>query len=94
MFKVVISPAASKEFEDSIDFYNTKSPNLGTRFKVIVESKVHKISINPHQFKLINRQVRKAVVQDFPFIILFSIIEEKHIIIAHIYHTKRKPIKY
>jgi plasmid stabilization system protein ParE len=88
--RLVLRRAAQREFDDSISFYNSRQDGLGQEFRASVEHQFERIADAPEQFRKIRGEVRRAVVQRFPFIIHF-LMESERIVILAVYHTSRHP---
>jgi plasmid stabilization system protein ParE len=91
-FELFISPVALNESMDAYDFYETKSIGLGERFLNSLESTYQKITHFPKSYSYISseKDLRDVKVIDFPFVVIFQIINKK-IIILRVFNTNRKP---
>ncbi|MBN2893435.1 MAG: hypothetical protein JXL97_16295 [Bacteroidales bacterium] len=65
--KIRISPFALADLEDSIDFYNSQSDNLGIEFAMTIDSTFERIKENSDQFPKEYKEMRKAKVERFSF---------------------------
>lgn len=81
---------AEQEFYDSKNYYEEQQENLGDRFQSEISNALNRIKKFPTTFVKIKKDVRKCVVNKFPFNLLYS-IEEDHIIILAVAHHHRKP---
>ena len=81
---------AEQEFYDSQDYYEEQQTNLGERFEKEIHSTLNRIQKFPNMYVKIRKDVRKCVVNKFPFNLLYS-VEEDHILIIAIAHHHRKP---
>lgn len=92
MFKVVILPLAKKDINEAAQWYQTKQHGLGKRFTGEVRNKVSFIERNPKACVKKYDNVRTAVLNNFPFLIHYTIDEIKDfIVISAILHTSRNP---
>lgn len=81
---------AQQEFYDSQDYYEEQQENLGKKFKQEIYNTLKRIQKFPNLYVEIRKDIRKCVVNKFPFNLLYS-IEENHILIIAIAHHHRKP---
>lgn len=81
---------AEQEFYDSQDYYEEQQLNLGVKFKQEIYNTLNRIQKFPNMYVEVRKDIRKCVVNKFPFNLLYS-IEENHILIIAIAHHHRKP---
>jgi plasmid stabilization system protein ParE len=94
-FKIVLLPRAQGEISDAINWYENREKGLGEYFLFEVESELNRILENPLIFPKSNGPVtefRKAILKKFPFLILFTVSEDK-IMIHSVFHTSQDPNK-
>lgn len=87
---VLFLELAEQEFYDSQDCYDDQQTNLGERFKKEIYSALNRIQKFPSMYVKIRKDVRRCVVNKFPFNLLYS-VEEDHILIIAIAHHHRRP---
>ena len=63
---------------------------VGLRFSAAVEAVLQQIERNPYQFPLLEKNVRRALLQRFPYGIYFMVDGPNASVIA-ILHAKRDP---
>ncbi|MBN2150606.1 MAG: type II toxin-antitoxin system RelE/ParE family toxin [Candidatus Lokiarchaeota archaeon] len=88
--KAIFHPEAEKEMNEAIEFYNSRAKNLGSDFLLEVEKKIKIIEDNPFKWPIIEEDVRRCLLQRFPFGIMYA-IEFDQISIIAIANLKRKP---
>jgi len=89
-FSVVFRRIAKREFDDAISWYQDRREGLGREFSVAVEQQLEKIAFSPNQFVCVRGDVRRAVLQRFPYSIHF-IVEDDRIVVLAIFHARRDP---
>lgn len=91
VFKIIILPLAEKEIDESIEFYESRSKDLGKQFLTYLRSYLKVLKTNPELFE-IKRQpgYREMTLVKFPFVIIYEIIGNE-IIIYSVFHTSRNP---
>jgi len=71
-FSVVFRRIAKREFDDAISWYQDRREGLGREFSVAVEQQLEKIALSPTQFACVRGDIRRAVLQRFPYSILHT----------------------
>ncbi len=89
--KVVISPRAVDEITQSIEWYNNQRKGLGKRFYSNLRSLIKTIQRSPLAFEIKYENFHGALMDDFPFIVLYFIAETNDIVITAVFHTRRNP---
>lgn len=94
--KVIFSSMASKELQESFDWYENRVQGLGSKLIDIIDDTIELILLNPEEFLFKKEPFREASLKKFPYIIVYEYIKEKEIVyLLHIFHTSRHPrIKY
>lgn len=71
-------------------WYEEKQPGLGHQFLCAVDVAIEWIRHHPKSFRLIEDEVRKALLRRFPCAILIE-LEDSRITVIAVYHGRRKP---
>ena len=87
---VVFRRIAKREFDDGISWYQDRREGLGQEFSIAVEQQLEKIALSPNKFACVRGDVRRAVLQRFPYSIHF-IVEDERIVVLAIFHARRAP---
>lgn len=91
-FRFIINPFAELDLHSSIEFYEFQKRGLGEDFLYDVETTLKRIESNPHQFYQVKRNVRKALLDKFPFGVFFYLKDDLITVFA-IFHFSRNPKK-
>lgn len=93
-YSIVILPLATHELQTSFEWYHERSAELAIRFLDTIERKLNRIATSPFANAKRKKNYREAIVHGFPFVIIYEISESQNaILISHIFHTKRGPLK-
>ncbi len=92
-YKLLINPFAEFELAEAKEWYDLQQNNLGERFVNEIDKTVIRINDNPFQFPKERKQIRKAVVNNFPYSILFYVTENLINIFA-VFHSSRNPMSW
>ena len=71
----------------------TAPPELGRRFRQAVDLLAQRMSANPRQFPVVFRNVRRALLRGFPYMLFFVIEDETLLVIAY-FHPSRDPSRW
>jgi toxin ParE1/3/4 len=87
---VTFHRAASAEFIEASAWYETKRVGLAIEFMAEIDRCVSLVSENPLQFAVVREDVRRVVVNRFPYSVYFR--AEKHrIVVLAVFHGSRAP---
>lgn len=89
--KVEFLQPAIVEYQDAIEFYNLQSAGLGDKFINEIDKTFSIIKNYPDGFTGYTNHTRRAVVNIFPYNLIYSLHNDRIIIIA-VAHQHRKPI--
>lgn len=88
--KVLFLDAARHESNDAADYYEWEQPGLGRRFEQEVQRGIERVVGYPRAWPVERGDIRKYLLQHFPYKILYS-IEADHLLIIAIAHQHRRP---
>jgi len=92
MHQVILLPAAKQDIREAATWYHSQQNGLGKRFTNEVRTRVQLIRNNPKAFTIRYDDVRTAVLDVVPFMIHYTIEEEKRlIVVSAVMHTTRDP---
>jgi plasmid stabilization system protein ParE len=87
---IILRPEARAEFDQAYDWYEGERPGLGERFAARVQEVLDRIASNPKSHGAVFRDVRKAVVTQFPYSVFYR--EERSCVrVLAIFHARRDP---
>ncbi|MFA5832372.1 MAG: type II toxin-antitoxin system RelE/ParE family toxin [Bacteroidota bacterium] len=87
---VSIHELVESELNDAIDFYESKVKGLGLTFLAEVERATKFIQQFPEASPQILNVIRKKVIRNFPYSIMYSIVGDS-VRILSVAHQKRRP---
>ena len=79
------------ELDEAKEWYDLQQNNLGERFVNEIDKTVIRINDNPFQFPKERKQIRKAVVNNFPYSIFFYVTDNLINVFA-VFHSSRNPM--
>jgi toxin ParE1/3/4 len=83
-------PEAEDELWEAVAWYEEASPGLGLDFEAEVERSVQTIREHPERWPLREDGTRRYLIQRFPYLVIYSYLNERVWIIAFA-HCKRRP---
>ncbi|MBO2543752.1 type II toxin-antitoxin system RelE/ParE family toxin [Salegentibacter sp. BDJ18] len=90
-FRLKIDSSAQLDLELAIDWHEARQIGLGKRFLDDFEHTLFRIQSNPYMFRL-EGNYRNALLDIFPYIIIFE-IDNQEIIILAVFNTHQNPTK-
>jgi hypothetical protein len=83
-------PEADTEFREAVEYYEACEAGLGYDFSFEVFSTVQNIANSPAAWPVMEDEVRRCLVNRFPYGVLYS-IESTEIFILAVMHLRRVP---
>lgn len=81
---------AEQEFDETVQYYNSESPGLGSKFLVEAIKSLERIQQFPEAWHPFTKNTRRCQIRRFPYGIIYQILE-KEILIVAIANLHRKP---
>jgi plasmid stabilization system protein ParE len=92
-YEIVIYEDARRDIIEIAKWYDLQAVGLGGKFENYLGKTIERLTTHPKAFGFLYKDVRKILVDKFPYLIFYRIKEH----VVHIYgvmHTKRKPATY
>ncbi len=83
-------PEAEEEFKAAVDYYEDRETGLGYDFSAEVFTTIQNIVSHPTAWPVIEEDVRRSLVNRFPYCILYS-VEQFGAFILAVMHLRRHP---
>lgn len=81
---------AEVEFNDAVQYYEEVGPGLGYDFATEVYATIQRSTILPKAWPVIDGDIRRSLVNRFPYGILYA-VENEGIAIVAVMHLHRHP---
>ena len=85
-------PEADAEFAEARVWYRVQREGLDFALMQRIDQTLQRISDAPNRFPLVYRQLRRAIVRQFPFAIFYEVTENEIVVFA-VFHSRRNPKK-
>lgn len=89
-YALVFRPEVRKELKETYSWYESQQLGLGDEFINCVDEMLSRICLMPEAYAVVYRDVRRAVVQRFPFAVYYRIVSSR-VIITAVFHGRRDP---
>jgi plasmid stabilization system protein ParE len=89
-YRVVFRPQAQVELLEARDWYEARQEGLGVDFSAAVDATISNIRERPLAYPRVHNEIRRAVLQRFPYAVFFQLLEDDIVILAMI-HGRRHP---
>jgi toxin ParE1/3/4 len=80
---------AERELQDATTWYNHQRKGLGAEFFLCLDESISRIIDNPLLYPIVLKNIRRAVVRRFPFVVFYKVDDEIRVIA--IFHSHRNP---
>jgi plasmid stabilization system protein ParE len=87
---VILLPEARAEFDEAYDWHESQQPGRGEAFAEQVQQVLDRIAAMPRLHAAVFGDVRKAVVQRFPYCVYYR-EEASCVRVLSVFHTSRDP---
>jgi toxin ParE1/3/4 len=90
---LVLRDDAEDDIREAYDYYERAFPGLGSDFLLSIDAILSRIQRNPHIFQIIYKNVRRGLLDRFPFGV-FYFVEKERIIVIGVLHCMRDPLHW
>ena len=87
---VVLRKKARAEFDLAVDWYERREGGLGAEFADRIQAVFDRIAAAPEIHATVHRDIRRALVRQFPYSVYYRIKAERLVVLA-VFHNKRDP---
>lgn len=88
---VAVKSSARAEFDEAIDFFDSRWPGAGKKFALTVQSVFDRIAANPEMHAIVQDDVRKALVPGHRYYVIYYRVKSTRIEVLSIFHTSQDP---
>lgn len=92
-FVLIFRPEARDELEKAYNWYEDQQAGLGEDFLNCVDEKIDQLLQMPESCAIVRKDVRRAVVRRFPYVIYYRIVIDRVIVLA-VLHGRTSPKKW
>lgn len=88
--QIRFQPEAEIELAEARLWYALQREGLDTALVMRVDQTLAAIAANPQSYPIVYRNLRRAVIRQFPFAIFYE-PSESEIVVFAVYHSRRDP---
>jgi plasmid stabilization system protein ParE len=89
-YSLSIRKEAEADIAEAYQYYESCRENLGLDFMLCIEESFSRIQKNPKQYKVIYKNVHRALVKRFPYGVYYVVLE-KTISVLSVMHARKNP---
>lgn len=89
--RIEYHPAIEQELRKIIEYYDLYSQGLGLEFLNEFERQILKIVSSPTQWRIVEDDIRRALMRRFPYVIYFRVLENDVLRVMVVKHQHRHP---
>lgn len=89
-YRIFVRKEAEQDIRDSFDYYKRISPKLGYDFVSRTDEIIAQVALTPFLYQLVHRDIRRALLKQFPIGLYFKIRDEQIIVLA-VMDSRRAP---
>jgi len=86
--RFIIRHRAERDIQSALDWYESREPGLGDDFLDAVQNKLELIRNFPESCPVIYRDVRRAVVSRFPYVVFYVVGPARVSVLAVLHHSR------
>lgn len=91
--RLTLRPEARAEIEEAYGWYQARRLGLGDEFLAAVRKALASVEEAPHRYPMIREDVRRALVQRFPYSILYVAEPDATVVLA-CFQGRRDPRRW
>jgi plasmid stabilization system protein ParE len=84
-FEIIMMDAAYDDLDEAIYYYESQLQSLASRFYRDVLLQFEKLKAKPRYYKFYVEDFRRILLEKFPYLVIYKVIEEQVIIYAIVY---------
>lgn len=86
--RFILRPRAEHDIQAAFEWYESQRPRLGDEFLAAVREKLEAVRSFPESSPVIYRDVRRAVVSRFPYLIFYVARPTRVSVLAILHHAR------
>ena len=89
--RIEYHPAIEGDLREIKNYYEDRSPGLGSQFVDEFERQLLALAANPERWMVVTADIRRCLMRRFPYIIYFRRIDADRIRVTVVKHQRRHP---
>lgn len=88
--RIQIRRLAREDVNSAFDWYQGQDRDLGVQFYAELEHVLERVSLNPSQFPVVQRDIHRALLKHFPYAIYF-VVRTSTVHVLAVPHQRQSP---
>jgi len=88
--RLTVRPRAAADLQKAHQWYEEQRQGLGESFLTEIRDVLVAIEERPLQYPVVHRDVRRALVHGFPYVVLFRVLPQR-VVVVGCFHGHRSP---
>ena len=88
--RFILRPRAERDIQSTFEWYESQQRGLGEEFLSSLRERLETIRDNPELYRVIYRDIRRAVVSRFPYVV-FYVARPTRVAVLAVLHQSRDP---
>jgi plasmid stabilization system protein ParE len=84
-YEVQVRRAAELDIAEAQVWYETQQTGLGTEFRSEISQVIDRLAATPLIYQFVHRDIRRAIVRRFPYLVWYRVAAETVIVLACTY---------
>jgi plasmid stabilization system protein ParE len=89
-YVLVFRPEVRAEINEAYRWYENQQSGLGDEFLDRISETLDRICQMPESYAVVYRDIRRAVVQRFPYAVYYRVVSSR-VVVTAIFHGRRNP---
>jgi len=90
--RFVLRPRAENDIQSAFEWYESQRSGLGEQFLTAVRERLEAVRSFPESNSIIYRDVRRAVVSRFPYLIFYVVRPTRVAVLAVLHHARNPAV--
>lgn len=86
--RFVLSPRAESDIQSAFEWYESQRPGLGEQYLAALREKLEFVRDHPQASPVVYRNVRRAVIARFPYLVFYVAQPERTAVIGVLHHAR------
>ena len=91
--RFILRPRAERDIQSTFEWYESQRSGLGDEFLASLREKLETVRSFPEAFPVLYRNVRRAVVSRFPYVV-FYLVQPTRVAVLAVVHQSRNPANW
>jgi toxin ParE1/3/4 len=88
--RVRLQRAAQAEYDEAVDWYESRRPGLGLRFLAALQKIIEDIGEDPLRYPEVEPGIREALLSGWPYCVYYQ-VRSDHVMVIAVFHASRDP---